>query len=145
MSFTNDMFSGLAQVLVGASVGVYSTMTAYQSTDTAICSQLLPTTPDSAIAITFYPVSDDATLSDSVVGVQVMCRAAGSDSGPTNDLADAVFGVFQSLPDQTLPGGIQIQIMERRSGTLLGKDDDQRWIRSENYYAQVYRPATHRL
>jgi hypothetical protein len=53
--------------------------------------------------------------------------------------------VFQSLPDQTLPGGIQVQIMTRKSGTLLGKDDEQRWMRSENYYAQVYRPATHRL
>jgi hypothetical protein len=139
------MFSGLAQVLATAGVGTYKPTAAYGPTDTAIVSQVLPQAPDAAIGITFYPVSDDATLSDSVVGVQVMIRAAGSDDSATNTLADAVFGVFQSLPDQTLPGGIQVQIMTRKSGTLLGKDDEQRWMRSENYYAQVYRPATHRL
>lgn len=145
MSFTNDLFSGLAQLLATAGVGVYKPTTAYGANDTAITSQVLPQSPDAALAITFYPVSDDATMSDSVVGVQVMIRAAGSDDSAANDLADAVFAVFQSLPSQTLTSGVQVQIMTRKSGTLLGKDDEQRWMRSENYYAQVYRPATHRL
>jgi hypothetical protein len=72
VSFTNDMFSGLAQVLATAGVGTYKPTAAYGPTDTAIVSQVLPQAPDAAIGITFYPVSDDATLSDSVVGVQVM-------------------------------------------------------------------------
>lgn len=145
MSFTSDMFAGLAQVLVDAGVGSYSPTTAYAPTDTAIVSKVLPADPDNAIALTFYPVSDDATLGDSVIGIQVMTRAAGTNADAVDALDDAVFAAFQSLPDQTLSTGIDVLIIERRSGTSMGKDDVQRWMRSSNYYAQVYRPATHRL
>lgn len=145
MSFTSDLFKAVATLLSTANVGTYSPTSAYAANVTAIVAKKLPATPDSAIALTFYPVSDDATLSDSVVGCQVMTRAGGSDSGPVDALSDSVFGVLQSLPNQQLTGGIWVQLVERRSGTSLGHDDLNRWMRADTYYFKTYWPAAHRL
>jgi hypothetical protein len=144
MSATNDMFDGLAAALVAAGVGVtVSGSAVFQPTDTAIVMETLPQTPDSAIAITIYPVSDDPTLSDSVAGIQIKARAAGPDPRAVNALTDAVFNAFQNMT-MTLSTGICIQQIGRKSGVPLGMDDQMRRIRSENYYAKYWRPSTFR-
>lgn len=143
MSATNQLFDGLADVLVAASVGVRLMSGTFQSTDTAIVMQVLPQAPDKAIAITIYPVTDDPTLSDSVAGVQIMARAGGSDPRATNDLTDAVFDAFQNLT-KALSSGIVVQQITRKSATPLPKDDQQRWVRSENYYVKFWRPSAYR-
>lgn len=143
MTTTNALFDGLSEVLVAASVGVTRSSGTFQSTDTAIVMQTLPQAPDNAIALTIYAGTDDPTLSDSVARVQVMCRAKTSDPRPTNDLADAVFAAFQNLT-ATLSTGIVVQQMLRRSSVPLGKDDQQRWVRSDNYDIKFWNPSTYR-
>lgn len=143
MSFTNDLFNGIADHLVTAGIGVKVTTGKFQSTDIAIVMQTLPQEPDTAIALTTYTVSDDPTLSDSVYAVQAMMRGADSDPRPLNDLADSVFDALQNFTG-TLSTGICVQQMVRRSSALLGKDQTQRWLRSDNYYAQLWRPSTYR-
>lgn len=143
MSATNELSDGLIDRLVSAGIGVKLASGKFASTDTAIVMQTLPQTPDNAIAITIYPGSDDPTLSDSVAKVQIMARWGGSDPRPTNDLTDAVFDAFQNL-GATLSTGIVVQQITRISGVPLGKDDNQRWLRSENYAVKFWRPSTFR-
>jgi len=142
--FDNDLFDGIAQMLADASIGQYSSDTSYADDATAITMQKLPATPDNAIAITPYPVSDDPTLSDSVVGIQVRTRTGGMDPRTTNELAGSVFNQLQGLRNTTLSSGVRIVLCERRSGALNGQDDVSRWERVDNYYATVWRPSAHR-
>jgi hypothetical protein len=97
------------------------------------------------MTLTPYPVSDDPTLADSVVGLQVMTRKAGADPRPTNDLADDAFDQLHGLHDVDLSTGIHVVSCVRRSGVMLGQDDLRRWLRSDNYYVTAYRPAPNRL
>lgn len=144
MSATNDLMNGLIDHLVSTGVGVKVVGTAvFQSTDTALVMETLPQTPDKAVAITIYPVTDDPTLSDSVAGIQIKARAPGPDPQAVNDLTDAVFDAFQNL-SKTLTTGIVIQQIARKSGVPLGLDKQMRRTRSENYYAKFWRPSTHR-
>ena len=144
MGYQNDLLVGFAQLLAGASVGVWSTGAAYGAGDTGITLQALPTSPDAAVALSTYPVTDDPTLSDSVTGLQVMTRTAGADPRTTNDLADSVFDELQGLSGFDLSTGLRVVFCEHRSGSLLGQDDLKRWSRSDNYYVTAHRPSPNR-
>lgn len=144
MSATNDLANGLIDYLVSVGIGVKVTGSAvFQSTDTALVLETLPQTPDKAVAITIYPVTDDPTLSNSVAGVQVKARAAGPDPTAVNDLTDSVFDALQNLT-KTLSTGVVVQQILRKSGVPLGLDGQMRRVRSENYYATFWRPSTFR-
>lgn len=145
MAATNDLLAGLATLLAGANVAKYDATGAYATTDTGIFLQVTPTSPDGALILSPYPVSDDPTLADSVVGVQVLTRMPGLDPRPVNDLADAAFDQLHGLHDVVLSTGVRVVELVRRSGVLLGQDDLRRWVRSDNYYVTTYRPGPNRL
>src|SRR6185437_15571705 len=70
MSFSGDLLNGLAAFLAAAGAGTYrSDGTAYTSGETAIVFAAMPQTPDRAIVLSAYPVTDDPSLSDSVIGM----------------------------------------------------------------------------
>jgi hypothetical protein len=144
VSFSSDLFAGLAALLQGAGIGVYSEMGIFGPGDVGIFDKILPSTPDGGIALAQYPVSDDPSLSDSVIGVQVRTRMAGEDSRPIDDLADAIFNQLQGLADRTLAGGVHVVEAERRSGSPAVQDDLKRWTRADNYYLTVWRPSPNR-
>ena len=144
MGFESDLLVGIAELLAGASVGVWSETATYGASDTAITLRKMPATPDSALALSTYGVSDDPTLSDGVTGLQVRSRAAGPDPRPHDDLADAVFEQLQGLHDVTLATGVRVVFVERRSFLDLGQDALHRWERSDNYYVTTHRPSLNR-
>lgn len=143
MGHTSDLLSGIAEYLGTQGVGTWRATGVYSAGETGIVLGLLPQSPDAVISLAGYSVSDDATLSDSVMGVQVRTRTAGLDPRPTADLADAIFVALQGLGDVTL-GGVRIQMIARQSWTQLGADSSQRQQRSDNYYVTTHYPSTHR-
>jgi len=79
-----------------------------------------------------------------VQGVQVRCRWGGQDPRPVDDLDDALFDLWHDADTFTLPTGVRVVLMERRSSTSLGQDGNGRWSRASNYYLTVHRPSLHR-
>lgn len=94
-----------------------------------------------SVTLTLYPVSDDATLSDSVVGLQVTARAV--DRGRVRAALGGVFAVLQGRERSTL-GGVTVVQCFRQSGADLGGDGNERRARADNYYLTVHWPSEHR-
>lgn len=143
MSFTGDLLGGLAAYLDTAGAGTYrSDGSAYVASETAIVFAEMPQTPDRAIVLSDYPVTDDPSLSDSVVGMQIRCRG-GSDPHDVKAIADAVFTVLHGKTAFDA-GTVHVVQALRRSGVPLGRDDSNRWEHSDNYYLTVHRPSANR-
>ena len=142
--FETNLLTGIAQLLATANLGTWRDTGVYAAAETGIVFDTVPATPDRVITLTDYVVSDDPTLSDSVIGVQVRTRWAGADPRPVKDLDGGIFDALHGLESVTLTGGIHIVSMFRRSGTSMGQDLGNRWGRSSNYYATVHRPSTNR-
>lgn len=145
MGFTNDLLNGFGALLDTVGGAKWTPAGTYAPTDVGIYIQSTPPSPDGAVILSSFAVSDDPTLADSVDGLQVMTRMGGLDPRPVNDLADAIFDALQGLHDLTLSTGVRVNECGRRSGLPLGQDDLRRWLRSDNYYVTAYRPAPHRL
>jgi hypothetical protein len=145
VGFTNDLLAGFAALLNTVGGATWNPSGTYAATDTGIFAQTTPPSPDGAVVLSAFGVSDDPTLADSVVGLQVMTRMGGDDPRPVNDVADAIFDALQSLHDVTLSTGVRVVECTRRSSLPLGQDDLRRWLRSDNYYVTTYRPAPFRL
>ena len=131
--FETDLLTGLAELLVGAGIGAWNPTGAYAATDTGIVFNVIPQSPDTII-----------TLSDSVVGVQVRTRCGGQDPRPVMDLDGSIFSALHGLQGVTLSTGVHLVSLVRRSGVPLGQDANNRWMRSANFYATVWRPSTNR-
>lgn len=143
MSFDGDLLDGMAALLVGASVGVLRIDgSAYLPAETAIAFEAMPQEPDRAIVLSTYAVADDASLSDSVVGLQVRCRG-GADPHDVKAIAGAVFDQLHGRTAYTA-GTVRIVQSLRQSGAPLGQDQNNRWEHSGNYYLTVHRPSPHR-
>ena len=142
MSFTGDLLNGLAQVLADGGAGTYRPAGAYAASETAIVFGAMPQTPDRAIVLATYTVTDDASLSDSVIGVQVRCRGGAN----PHDVDDVAGAVFDQLHGRTAyeAGTVHVVQSLHQSGAPLGRDENNRWERSENYYLTVHRPSAHR-
>ncbi len=143
MSFTTDLLTGLAQRLHDGGAGTYKATGAYTEFEIGIVFAALPDKPDRVITLSAYAVSDDLTLSDSVTGVQVRCRASRDDPHGCDAIGDAVFDLLHG--DWTLTaGGIRVVTAERVSSAPLGRDGNGRHERTDNYYLSVHRPSPNR-
>ena len=138
------LLTGIAHLLADASLGTWRDTGIYTAAETGIVMDTVPASPDRVITLTDYVVSDDPTLSDSVIGVQVRTRWGGADPRPVKDLDGGIFDVLHGLEGVDLVGGVHVVSMFRRSGTSMGQDANSRWGRSSNYYATVHRPSTNR-
>ncbi|WP_086846826.1 minor capsid protein [Amycolatopsis kentuckyensis] len=143
MSFTGDLLDGLAAYLAAAGAGAYrGDGSAYLPGETAIVFAAMPQTPDRAIVLSDYPVTDDPSLSDSRIGVQVKCRG-GTNPHDVKAISDAVFDVLHGKTAFNL-GPVRVVQALRNSGVPLGRDDSNRWEHSDNYYLTVHRPSANR-
>jgi hypothetical protein len=116
----------------------------YQPGEIGIGLMTFPTGLDKAVALSPYPLGDDATLSDSTIGLQVKTRSTGADPRDVWALDDAIANFLLGLYPTTLPTGIRITTMGDRISTSLGQDEKQRWIWSSSYPCGIYRPSVHR-
>lgn len=142
MSFTSDLLTGLAGVLVTAGVATYrSDGSGYLPGETAITFALLPQQPDRCVTLSFYLASDQPVEALSTFGVQVRCRGNVEAPHDADDLADGVFQALQALSGVQLGTAWLVQIL-RVSAISMGQDSSVRFERSDNYYADVNTPAT---
>lgn len=140
MSFTNDLLRGLAGVLNSTSVATYrSDDSDYLESETAVTFTLMPQFPARCVTLTAYNATDAVTMARSRIPVQFKFR--GSDPLDVNDLADAAFGQLQTLTGVQLGSVWLIQIL-RNSMVPLGQDDNHRWLRADNYYADINTPVS---
>jgi hypothetical protein len=145
MGFDSDFAKGWARYL-GTNVAglVYSETTPYAATDIGITLSVLPQDPNTAVAVATYPVSDSPTLSDSVIGLQILSRAPGPDSTAVSDLRSLIFDALHGLAGVALPTGVHVVQCLHQSGAPLGRDELQRWEWTDNYYVTVWRPSANR-
>lgn len=150
MNFENALLFGVANDLADnphALVKLWSELdengepnAAQPTGSTAIFFRVWPEEVDS-VTLAPYPVSDDPSLSDSVVGLQVTIRCG--DMQRVSDIADDVFSRFHGRQAGML-GTVRLVQSFRRSGANLGQDGNGRVGRTENYYLTVHRPTEHR-
>lgn len=144
MSFTNSFLTAICQAVVGIDSPqfpyVYKTGTdVYADNDVAITWEIEPELAR-VITVQDYPVDDDISISDSVVGVQFKITG---DLAFVKGAVDDIFDLFHGLQSTTL-GGVRVVMAGRRSGAALGQDESGRVSRSENYYFTVHRPSPNR-
>ncbi len=140
MGFTVDFLTGLGVYADAQNVGKWGGP--FAANDVALTIDLLPATPDKAVAMTAYPVSDSGGT-DSVIAVQFRIRGAPNNRVADKDILDRLFDVFHDL-EHTVIGGAQVVRMWRQSEAILGPDSSNRPEHTANYYAQITRPGTHR-
>lgn len=136
--------SGFGEYLAspaGGSVGKWGSFTL---ADTGIVDGALPATPENALALGTYSISDDPTNSDSVIGLQITARAKGQDPRGTERLTSKVYDQLHGLTNVLLPGGVYVVQCHRQSWTSLGQDENSRWREVSNFYVTVHRPSKYR-
>jgi len=143
--FETNLTTGLAVLLAGSGIGLsWSPTGAYDPLSTGITLGKLTQSPDNVVTLQAYGVSDDPSLSDSVLGVQVICRCGGQDKRPSDDLADEIFNLLHGARAVTLSTGVYVVQCLRNSAASLGQDVNERWMNTANYYVTVYRPSANR-
>ena len=147
-SFEQRVLEGFATVLAAnpdATVPLaYSVDPEYVFTagQVAIVLDTWPESTGGIVEITDYTVTDDPSLSNSVIGVQVTIWH--KDRLTVKAIAADVFNLIHGRARGML-GTITLVSALRTSGTSLGQDSNERQGRVENYYLGVYRPSTNRL
>ncbi|WP_116051679.1 minor capsid protein [Amycolatopsis palatopharyngis] len=142
MGFTTNLLTGIAEHLDAAGAGVWRPTGAYLDAEIGIVLGVPSQQPPSLIALAAYNNSDDPSLSDSSVTMQVRTRGPDADPRKADDLADAVFDALQGL--RATANGIRVVYSRRISTFPLGIDDNGRHERTDNYDLTVHRPSTHR-
>lgn len=140
MATTTDLFVGLAEHLAAAGIGTWRVTGLYAKDETGILIGAMPASPDRVIVLTPYPVTrelDGSTLQ----GIQVRTRAPGLPTA-VNDLDEAIYAELHGRESLTL-GGVQVSLIEWRSGAPLGRDSNGRTEHSANYYAHLGMPTAH--
>lgn len=144
MGFTDDAMTGLAVLIDAAGVAKWRAVGAYVEPEVGIVINSVPQSPKSVLCLIPYPLADDPTLSESVLGVQVRARSADSNPAGATDLLDGVFDLLQGMWAVPLDGGIYLVSAERVSGTPLGEDANARAEFVDSYQLTLNRPSQHR-
>ena len=142
MSFTSDLFTGMATAIADQSSAAFRATGTYLSTEIPIVHKTMPDRPDRCIAITFYPVDDGDFIGTDVLGMQVRERSAKGHPD-CDTVLDEIFDALQNAAHFTA-NGIRINLVERNSSLPMGLDQNQRQERSDSYYLTLERPTTNR-
>lgn len=144
MGTTTDLLAGIAADLLNGYAGItYRAAGDYTAGQLGVVFDVVPAGLPDVVTLSTYPVSDAPAMSDSMVGVQVRTRRDGRDPRPVVDLDDAIFDVLHGFTG-TLSTGVTVVSCLRRNGASLGQDENDRWMRSSNYYALIHRPSPNR-
>lgn len=113
----------------------------YDDDQIGIYMDTAPELRTTTVTLAEYSVSDDPSLSDSVVGIQVSIWSPDRDT--IKSISSDLFNQFHGLWSTKL-GVVSLVSCERSSGTNVGQDSQERPGRTENYYATVHRPSPNR-
>jgi hypothetical protein len=141
--WTSQLIAGLAQYLEDGGAGVWRPDgSAYEAGEIAITDRDIPPEPDEVITLADYPVASTRGMQDVTVGVQLRIRGT-TDPRVCRDIGDACFELLDGLAHAVF-GDIRIVQMYRQSAGSLGKDAQDRWEASHNYYVEAMRLTANR-
>jgi len=145
MTFTESVINGVARWLAdnpnATQPLVFRQTGQYADSEFGIYAVLAPLVRDRhSLVINAYPVGDDTSLSDSIVGVQL--DFYGTKLEVTRAVDDA-FNRLHGLWGVTL-GGVKVTSAVRQSGGSQGQDQAGNLRHTENYYLGVHRLSNHR-
>lgn len=140
MGFTTNLLTGIGEYLHAQNVGNW--YGPYGTNDVAITAYALPASPNKAVALTPYTVTDSGGT-DSVQAFQFRVRGAPGDRQSATDVLDRIFDTLHGLEHTTI-GGVPVVRVWRQSQTYLGTDANNRQEHTANYYIQLVRSGTHR-
>lgn len=148
LSFEYQLLTGFAELAAENPDAVESltwrdpkTKTVYAKGEIGIYLEVYPEVADTTVTLAEYTVSDDTSLSDSIVGVQVTIRSA--DRYKLARIRNDLFNLFHGRHGGKI-GTVTLISAVRSSGTNVGQDTSDRLGRLENYYLTVHRPSPHR-
>lgn len=138
MATTTDLLTGLAQYLDNAGVGVWSPTGNFTAGDTAITHKVMPSAPDTVIVLSPYTV-ENGPQGDTTQGVQIRTRAPGMPTA-VDDLDDEIYQLLHHLEGLNL-GGVRVGMVWRQSHGPLGRDENNRWNATANYWLIITKPT----
>lgn len=135
MSWLNDLRKGVAVATAAESGGVLTFLSTgtYPAGQVGIYGMLMPPTPDEAVALHLYPLTDDLEV---VVGVQFKYRAATEDR--LGVIEECLFDSWRQRGADTL-NGVSMILCSWSSGAALGQDSNGRLTRTANFYMTAHR------
>jgi hypothetical protein len=144
MSFLTDLRHAIAETTANESDGLitFKSSGKYLSNEIGVYSTVLPETPDNAIAVTLYTVSDNLPDGETVIACQFMFRSKSI--ATLDSIEDAIANVWTARLGGNL-GNIKLVMAAWSSGASIGQDSNDRLARSVNYYLTVNRPNQNRI
>lgn len=142
MTVEDSITTGVAQLLHEAGVATWRPDTPYQDDEVPVTIAALPPSGTQAVALTVYGSSDDPHYADSVVMLQAVIRGTTDPRSP-DTVAAGIAELLHGRSGFTL-GGVPVVESHRQSWSRLGRDENGRWLRSDNYYLQAHTPTAHR-
>lgn len=138
MTWTVDLLTGIAETLAAAGAGTWrSDGTAYLTSEVAIAFYAHAPGPDRQIVLSVYDQPDQDGIGDVTVAFQVRVRGT-KDPRVADALDDACIDALDGLQHTTF-GAARVYQINRQSGAVLGRDDNDRWERTSNFYIQARR------
>ena len=143
--------TGTARAAVRIGGGVYSVETdvadaladvVQAATGATVAVGAVAPAADGGIALTLSGVGDDARQSMRRLMCQIRTRGATQDQREPVALADAVFDVLHGARELPTAGESVIAHIYRVSWVSLGRDENRRWERSDNYYLDLTAPGS---
>lgn len=142
-TFTAQLVTGFAELLATDPAFTWNVDGAYDPADTGIGVMNFPLMCPRAVAIGPYPLSANATLSQSMIGIQFKSRGT-KDPFDVWLMDDAIQRAFLGRFPMVLPTGIRIASLVWSSGSSLGQQADDIWLWVSNFAANVNRPGPYR-
>lgn len=141
MSIQNDLLDGIAQLIAANNLATYrSDGSDYLDTETGIVFKAVNPKPDRIITMTAYGVTDNPTMPEARLGVQLRFRGT-TDPRDVDDLGDSVYQILHGLTGIQFNGVFAEQVL-RVSSITLGQDAAKRWERADAYYIDTGLPPT---
>lgn len=142
MSNTRDLTVGIAEHLTAAGIGLsWNEEGLYPVGQTGIFTKKMPQSPDRVVTLSVVWGNDDISMPRSAPMVQIRGRGRPNDPLDVDDLLDSIETVLNGATGLTF-GGLTVIQINRRIVAPLGEDENDRWERVDQYYADVDVPPT---
>lgn len=140
--WTVALMTGIAQYLDAKGIGSWDPSGVYPDDDrTAITLDMILPAPARLITITEYFVRSMPGLADVTAGVQIRVRGT-KDPRVRRNISDAIRDELDGWAPREQLNGISVVQFVLSSGVTLGRDGNDRWQSSHNYYVDAMRPTS---
>lgn len=135
---------GVASMLQSAGVGTFNPDAEVTDGTVELVFKMMPTSPDRALVIDVIPTQDDALNPMGQYAIRLRGRGAPNDPLDVDSILDAAFQVLHAASYLDFGGIVQVtQILRRPNGVAQqGFDAQSRWLRADQYVADVDYPPT---